>query len=140
MSQRDGQTFPFETYFGSCESLGIVRNNACEISRLAILPAFQGSDLFVGFVRVTIQILVHLGLDTVFCLATNKLTSMYQRIGADRVSGPVRHPVLVDEFLNLYRIKTAWFLTGTRMDLEVWKKISEEAMSHLTYYGFLRHS
>jgi hypothetical protein len=73
-----------------------------------------------------------------FCVATNKLAPMYQRIGAERISEPVRHPVLVDEFLNLYSIKTSSFLTGSNMEFEVWKKISDEALSHLSYYGFLR--
>jgi len=137
-SKSEGSKFPFEKYFGSCESLGISRHNSCEISRLAILPEFQGSDLFIGFVKVTIQILVKLHLDTMFCVATNKLTPMYQRIGGERMLEPVRHPVLVDEFLNLYKIKTSSFLTGSNMAFEVWKKISEEAISHLIYHGFLR--
>ena len=138
ISTSDGQKFPFEKYFGSCESLGISRHNSCEISRLAILPEFQGSDLFIGFVKVTIQMLVKLCLDTMFCIATNKLAPMYQRIGAERMSGPVQRPVLIDEPLNLYRIKTSSFLTGSNIALEVWKKISEEAISHLIYHGFLR--
>src|SRR5262249_22604913 len=138
LSKSERQKFPFEKYFGSCESLGISRHNSCEISRLAILPEFQGSDLFIGFVKVTIQMLVKLRLDTMFCVATNKLAPMYQRIGAERMSDSVRHPVLVDESLNLYRIKTSSFLTGSNMECEVWKKISEEAVSHLIYYGFLR--
>ena len=82
--------------------------------------------------------LVKLGLDTMFCVATNKLSLMYQRIGTERMADPVRHPVLVDEFLNLYKIKTSSFLTGSNMAFEVWKKISEEAISHLIYHGFLR--
>ena len=134
----DGQEFPFETYFGSCESLGILRNKCCEISRLGVLPEFQGSDLFIGFVKVSVQMLVKLGLDEMFCVATNKLSPMYQKIGAERVSDPVRHPVLDNEFLTLHRIKTASFLTGSNMKFEIWKKISEEAISHLIYHGFLR--
>src|SRR5262249_37877104 len=94
ISKSDRQKFPFEKYFGSCERLGISRHNSCEISRLAILPEFQGSDLFIGFVKVTIQMLVKMHLDTMFCVATNKLSPMYQRIGADRMSEPVQHPVL----------------------------------------------
>jgi hypothetical protein len=138
ISKRDGQKFPFEKYFGSCESLGISRHNSCEISRLAILPEFQGSDLFIGFVKVTVQMLVKLCLDTMFCIATNKLAPMYQRIGAERMSDPVQHPVLIDEPLTLYRIKTSSFLTGSNIEFAVWKKISEEAISHLIYHGFLR--
>jgi N-acyl amino acid synthase FeeM len=138
ISKSDEQKFPFETYFGSCESLGISRHNSCEISRLAILPEFQRSDLFTGFLKVITQMLVKLHLDTMFCVATNKLSLMYQRIGTERMSEPVRHPVLVDESLNLYSIKTSSFLTGSNMEFEVWKKISEEAVSHLIYYGFLR--
>src|SRR5215813_5089717 len=138
ISKSDRQKFPFERYFGSCESLGISRHNACEISRLAILPEFQRSDLFIGFVKVTVQMLVKLCLNTMFCVATNKLTPMYQRIGAERMSDPVQHPVLIDESLNLYRIKTSSFLTGSNIKLAVWKKISEEAISHLIYHGFLR--
>ena len=138
ISKSNRQKFPFEKYFGSCETLEISRHNSCEISKLAILPEFQGSDLFIGFVKVTIQMLVKLHLDTMFCVATNKLAPMYKRIGAERMSDAVRHPVLVDEPLNLYRIKTSSFLTGSNMEFEVWKKISEEAVSHLIYYGFLR--
>jgi hypothetical protein len=138
ISESVGQKFPFETYFGSCESLGISRQNSCEISRLAILPEFQGSDLFIGFVKVTMQMLVKLQLDTMFCVTTSKLAPMYQRIGAERLSEPVRHPVLIDESLNLYRIKTASFLTGSNMAFDIWKKISEQAMSYLSYHGFLR--
>jgi hypothetical protein len=137
LSKSDGQKLPFETYFGSCESLGIARHHSCEISRLAILPEFQGSDLFIGFVKVTVQMLVKLRLDTMFCVATNKLAPMYQCIGAERMSEPVRHPVLVDESLNLYRIKTSSFLTGSHMEFDVWKKIAAEAINHLIYNGFL---
>jgi hypothetical protein len=93
--------------------------------------------LFVGFVKVTVQMLVKLGLDEMFCVATNKLSPMYQKIGAERVSDPVHHPVLDNEFLTLHRITTASLLTGSKMKLEVWRKISEEAVSHLIYHGFL---
>ena len=74
---------------------------------MAILPDFQGSDLFIGFGKVIVQILVKLRLDTMFCVTTNKLAPMYQRVGAERMSDPVRHPILADESLNLYRIKTS---------------------------------
>jgi hypothetical protein len=137
MSKHDGPKFPFETYFGSCESLGIVRDKCCEISRLAFLPEFQGSDLFIGLGKVIVQMLVKLGLDEMFCVATNKLAPMYQKVGAERVSDPVRHPVLENEFLTLYRIKTASLLTGSNIKFEVWRKISEEAINHLIYHGFL---
>jgi hypothetical protein len=137
ISTREGQKFPFEQYFGSCESLGISRHDSCEISRLAILPAFQKSDLFIGFLKIITPMLVKLRLDTMYCMATNKLSLMYQRIGTERMAEPVRHPVLADEFLNLYRIKTSSFLTGANMEFDVWKKISEEAISYLIYHGFL---
>jgi hypothetical protein len=136
--QNDGQRFPFEHYFGSCESLGLARHQACEFSRLAVLPAFQGSDLFIGFIKVIVQMLVKLGLDTMFFTATNKLSPMYQRIGGERISPSIPHPVLEDECLTLHRIKTSTLLTGANMEVQVWKKIAEEAMDHLTYYGFLR--
>jgi len=138
ISESVRRRFPFETYFGSCERLGIARHSSCEISRLAILPEFQGSDLFIGFVKVVVQMLVKLHLATMFCVATNKLAPMYQRIGAERMSDPVRHPVLTDEFLCLYRITTSTFLTGSNMASDVWKKISEEAINHLIYHGFLK--
>ncbi|HEY1247408.1 MAG TPA: hypothetical protein VGE97_00330 [Nitrososphaera sp.] len=138
ISKNEGQKFPFETYFGSCKSLEISRFTSCEISRLAILPEFQGSDLFIGFGKVIVQMLVKLCLDTMFCVTTNKLSPMYQRVGAERVAAPVRHPILANEFLNLYRIKTSSLLTGSNIEFEVWRKISEEAISHLTYYGFLK--
>jgi hypothetical protein len=138
ISKSDGQKFPFEKYFGSCENLEISRHNSCEISRLAILPEFQGSDLFIGIGKVIVQMLVKLRLDTMFCVTTNKLSPMYQRIGAERMVEPVRHPVLADEFLNLFRIKTSSLLTGSNMEFEVWRKISEEAVSYLIYHGFLQ--
>jgi hypothetical protein len=138
MCKDDRRELPFEHYFGSCERLGILRNKCCEFSRLAILPEFQGSDLFIGFFKVIVQMLVKLGLDEMFFVATNKLSPMYQKIGADRISESVRHPVLDNEFLTLHRIKTASLLTGSNMKFDVWKKISEEAMSHLIYHGFLK--
>ena len=137
LCKHGGQTLPFEKYFGSCESLGIARHTSCEISKLAILPEFQGSDLFVGFVKVTVQILVQLALDDLFCVATNKLSPLYQKIGGERLGTPVRHPVLRHEGLTLHRIKTVSLVTGSHMDFDVWKKISAEALSHLTYHGFL---
>jgi hypothetical protein len=137
ISKHDGPKFPFETYFGSCEGLGILRNQSCEISRLAFLPEFQGSDLFIGLGKVIVQMLVKLGLDEMFCVTTNKLSPMYQKVGAERVSNSVRHPVLDNEFLTLYRIKTSSLLTGSNIKFEVWRKISEEAISHLIYHGFL---
>ena len=85
LSTSDRQTFPFEQHFGSCEMLGIARHNACEISRLAILPEFQGSDLFIGFMKVIGQMLVKLGLDIVFCVATNMLSPMYRRMGGENI-------------------------------------------------------
>jgi hypothetical protein len=84
------------------------------------------------------QMLVKLQLDTMFCVTTSKLAPMYQRIGAERLSEPVRHPVLIDESLNLYRIKTSSFLTGSNMEFDIWKKISEQTMHYLSYHGFLR--
>ena len=42
ISTSDGQKFPFEKYFGSCESLGISRHNSCEISGWLSSQNFKG--------------------------------------------------------------------------------------------------
>jgi hypothetical protein len=112
MSTSAGQTFPFEEFFGSCENLGITRHNACEISKLAILPEFQGSDLFLGFMKIIGQTLVKMGLDVMFCIAISKFSPMYERMGFERMLEPIKHPALVNEYLNLYSMKTSAFLRG----------------------------
>lgn len=138
LAQPAGAGFPFEQCFGPCEQLGLERSQVCEISRLAILPAFQGSDLFLGFVKVTLQLLVHLGLDAVVCMATHKLAPMYQKLGGEKLAEPVPHPVVEDEYLNLFRIKTSTLLTGEQMDCPMWQHVAADTMSYFLTHGFLQ--
>ena len=106
ISKSDGQKFPFEKYFGSCESLGISRHNSCEISRLAILPEFQGSDLFIGFVKVTSADVSKAGPGYyVLCCYQQALTHVPAYWCRKDIQSPVRHPVLTDESLSLYQNK-----------------------------------
>ncbi len=129
---------PFEQSFGPCEALGLARTQVCEISRLAILPDFQRSDLFLGFATVTLQLLVHLGLEAVVCMATPKLVPMYQKLGAIQLASPVRHPVVAHECLHLLRINTSTLLTGTPMDCPLWPSMAGNTLRALLEQGFVQ--
>ena len=104
-AQRD-EDLPFEKFF-KFESIprfrGYTKADVVEISRLAIDPLFQGSDIFVTIMQnIVVEGTVKVQNKYSVCLATRNISKYYTAFGAFGVSEEVAHPTLKGEFLKLY--------------------------------------
>jgi hypothetical protein len=129
------QPFPFEEYFAFPKSVVSKREDIYEVSRLAIDPSFQGTDLVLEIFKAVARE-VTISKVSAFCLATQALRSLYLRLGANKITGEVNHPVLPNETLALFELRTEEFLEGKKMRVMAWDMVAKEVFSDLVYLGF----
>lgn len=136
----NGSRFPFEEYF-KWDSNPLLqkseRSQVAEISRLAIDPVFQGSDIFLIAFR---NIIVEIGQKRIahpVCLATDDVAVHYKRIGAIKIGGPFPHKVMKNSDLNFYLFDPTRIVAG-KMGALGWFKVAKPAVHHLFKYGFIK--
>jgi hypothetical protein len=94
---------PLEKYFNLEAILGdIVNHETCiEISRFAVDPHFQGTDLMIAILRQSVAEILTKKIGFSLCMATSDLVPYYESIGAKKIAEPIQHPVLASEVLTL---------------------------------------
>lgn len=100
--RNNGNKLPLEEYFDISKISEINPDETVEISRFAIDPHFQGTDLFFALFRKN---MIEMGMKQIkypVCLATGELAPYYRTIGAKEISEPVPHPTLPNTFLTLF--------------------------------------
>ena len=126
--------FPFEKIFPFPQK--ITRDNLVEVSRLAILPEYQGSDiilkLFQGFATEYMSKKRY-----ALCMATKKIAPYYTSIGAKRISEEKTHPVLLDESLTCYLFDVVSLEKG-KMSGTAWYLFAREVIDHMSKFGVTR--
>jgi len=136
--RQEGQKFPFESHFKFEDVIEEGnRGGLYEISRLAILPQFQGTDLLVRMFQELSKISLVKGKYAV-CLATKATRKNYIRLGWRQISPEIAHPVLTGETLAMFRVDADQFLTGKRMSGIAWFKIAKVVTDHLAKFEIMK--
>ena len=129
--------FPFEEYFPFQIVGKYQRRQITEVSRLAIDPAYQGTDLLLKlFQGFAVEAMTKDCLASV-CLATSKLAPYYLAIGAKKISHEVAHPQIEDETLAMYLFEQKKFGSG-KMSAIAWFGFAKATVLHISKFGFLK--
>ncbi len=128
---------PFEKYFefDKIEKFKTCyRSDLVEISRLAIDPIFQGSDILVTIIRnMVVELMVKVKVKFPVCLATRDLAKYYMAFGAIAITAEVAHPQLKDGFLRLYYFDTENFFMK-EMNSFGWFKIAKPTIQFMNRF------
>lgn len=135
-SRNESEKFPFEQYLEKNTSLHNDRTMYFEVSRLAIDPQLQRSDILVKLFKEVARITI-VNNKTTLCFSTRILRPMYQKIGFKIISEEIPHPTIERETLALMKIESDDFIYGSKMKPEVWEKFSREVVLNLEYGGLL---
>jgi hypothetical protein len=130
----NGSKFPFEELFPMPSKIN--RDDLVEVSRLAILPVYQGSDiiikLFQGFAFEYIS-----KKRFALCMSTKKLSKYYTSIGARKISKPLPHPTLENDTLTCYLFDRKRLEAG-KMRATAWYLFARETISSLSKFGLAK--
>jgi ribosomal protein S18 acetylase RimI-like enzyme len=127
------QTFPLEKYF----DFNVIdkpenRNRYYEISRLAVDPKFQGTDVVLKIFKELTRILgANLNM-TAVCVATRSVRSLYTRIGFYVISKETHHPVAKDDHLAILKVDSKDFLLGKGISAHAWDVVAKDAFDNLS--------
>jgi hypothetical protein len=138
-SSRPEDPFPFEDLLPMPPHLESRRESMFEISKLAVLPEFQGTDLVLRLFQAAARETIVEGFHAV-CLATRALQRHYRRLGAHILSKEVPHPVLPKEYLSLLLFKKTAFTKGRGMAGLGWERVGRSVMEELAHFGFIKRT
>lgn len=129
-------TLPCETHFSLSQFPEIGTDGPiAEISRFAIDPMFQGTDLFLGMARKLLMEIAAKNIAYPLCLATPKMAGSYISLGAVPISEPIPHPIAADQTLTLYWLKPDNVL-GAKTGSLSWIFIIRPALQRLRSFGY----
>jgi hypothetical protein len=128
------QKFPFESLVEFPKNMSS-RKEFYEVSRLAIIPEFQGTDLVIALFKAVARE-VTISKTAALCLATMALRPLYIRMGASKISGEVPHPTVDSETLALFLLDTERFLGGKGMAALAWDFVVKDVFEDLMHFGF----
>ena len=131
------EDLPFEKYF-EYEKIerfkNCPRSQVIEISRLAIDPIFQGSDILVTIIRnLVVELTIKVKVKYSACLATRDLAKYYTAFGAIPITDEVPHPNLKDGHLRLYYFDNENFFMK-EMNSFGWFKIARPTIKFLNRF------
>jgi hypothetical protein len=133
---KNEQRFPFEEFLNEKNFLQNERANYFEVSRLAIDPSLQRSDILMKLFKEVARLTI-VNRKTTLCFSTRILRPMYQKIGFTVISTETPHPTIERETLALMKIESDDFIYGSKMKKEIWEKFSKEVVQNLEYGGLL---
>jgi len=129
--------FPFESLF-PISALGEnkTREHFYEVSKLAILPEYQGTDILLKlFKEVARQTIINKRSSV--CLSTRAIKKNYEIMGFKKITEEVPHPTLKQEFLALFRVNADEFIDGQKMSALAWEKVAKSVVNHLAENSFI---
>lgn len=130
-----GKDLPCEKSYDLKRIPQIKNDSVAEVSRFAIDPLFQGTDLFVAMSRKLVVELVVKDINYPLCLATKKLAPSYTGLGAIPITEPVPHPLLADETLTLYWLVPDRVFSSKAGSIS-WVFVIHPALKNLKKWGF----
>lgn len=131
---RQGGAFPFEKFFRLPK--GFNRERSVELSRMAVEPALQGSDMAFRMMQAAALEFVPKA-DHAFLMSTEDLSENYLLLGAKRLAGPVPHPVNPGENLCLFVFNTEKLKFG-KMSALAWLFFAREIIDFMSRFGFAK--
>lgn len=132
----EGKRLPFEEYYNIEEIAALNASSCAEVSKFAIDPLFQGTDLFLILFQ---KMLFESGakeIQSPVCIATRKLSPYYESIGAVKLAAPVPHPTIPHETLTLFLFDRERVMKA-QMDALGWFLIASPALKLLKKFGFI---
>ncbi len=134
---KESGDLPFEKYF-AFENLeqfkGLSRSDILEISRLAIDPLFQGSDILVTIFRnLIVELVISTKVKYSACTATPDIAKYYKAFGAITASDQIDHPQLKGDYLRLYYFDNENFFMK-KMNSFGWIKIARPTIKYLNKF------
>lgn len=135
-SHKVGEQFPFEGYFPFSSAIPVARSEVFEVSRLAILPEFQKTDLLLTLFRAVARDGAKAKKYLVM-LATKSLRGMYFKLGSEQISAEVPHPMIENESLALLKLSTEDYIAGRKIRGLSWDIIVKDVAEHLSSFGFI---
>lgn len=129
------ERFPFEEMEPFDEQrIGFKREDIFEVSKLAILPEFQNTDIVLSlFRKVGIEGLKH--KKALCMLSTKSLRSLYFRLGAKVISEEHPHPTVHGETLALLVLPVKNYMKGRRMSGISWELLPRFVVEHFNWLG-----
>jgi hypothetical protein len=128
---------PFEEYINWDQVSNFDPLSSAEVSRFAIDPHYQGTDLFFALFRKIIFEIGAKKINSPVCLATKKLSKYYIGIGAKPVSKAIPHPTIEGETLTLYLFDPDCIISGKMSSLG-WLFVAKPALKLLWKFKFVR--
>ncbi len=129
-----GSKLPFEEHFDFPANLN--RQDLVEVSKLAVLPQYQGSDVLLKMFQAFAFEYVPKKRYAI-CMSTRKLSKYYTSIGAQKISNPIPHPTLKDETLTCYLFDSKRLERG-KMYGTTWYLFAKDTIASLSKYGFTK--
>lgn len=133
----ESDRFPCEQYH-SFDSLGLEssRKNFFEVSRLAISPTIQGSNLLIRFFQeMSKYTMIH--KEYALCAATKATRTSYEKLGWKKISDEVPHPSLPGESLAIFEIASKNFRKGRGMSGIAWYKAAKPVVDSLARLNYV---
>jgi len=123
---------------GRSDVPGVELKNVVEVNRLAIHPSVQGSDIVIGLFQLVHAILVNRGGLDILIMATDKLTSLYEGIGAKSYGIRIPHPFLHGESLNLLVLRKDVYLKAKGLNALTWIHIYRQTHKEYEKVGLVK--
>jgi len=118
----------------------ILTSKVLEINKLAIHPAFSGSDVLIGIIQKIHYIGTINDSPTVLLCATDKLVPLYLRAGAEQMGIRFEHPKLANQFLNIMTIQKETYQFSKDMNPYSWSLIYKAVSDYMNEIGLLQPS
>ncbi len=123
---------------GRSDVPGVDLKNVVEVNRLAIHPSVQGSDIVLGLFQLVHAILVNRGGLDILIMATDKLSSLYEGIGAKSYGIRIPHPFLKGEHLNLLVLRKDVYLKAKGLNALTWIHIYRQTHREYEKVGLVK--
>ncbi len=124
-----------EKMLGTRDLPGVDLKRVVELNKLVIHPNVQGSDLVLGMLQRAHTIVVNRGQLDVLGVATDRLKSLYEGVGATALGVRFPHPFLENEHLNLMLVRREVYHDGLRFNPHAWSVVYKTVHEHFVTLG-----
>lgn len=131
----ENDRFQFEGLFAHLDMKKYDRYRFVEVSKLAIDPDVQGSDVVVGFFSFIYEFTSKSYVTGVFCFATSSLLPLYLKVGGNPLSTGAVHPV-TQENMSLLLITIENVTRANHIPALSWQAVAKNVVPDLNRYGF----
>jgi len=110
---------------------------SCEVSKLAILPEFQRTDVLISLFRRCFEYSQKAGLKDVYCMTNESNLKLYYRLGATLVRANLSTCEKTGQKISLVLLNCDTFIKGQNMTAHAWVIVAKDTAKHLSDFGFV---